>query len=141
MRKKQQSQSGFMLIEVLISVLVFSVGVLAIVALQVAITSAQTEAKARADASNLASELVGLMWSDVTNIGNYTSANCAGYNPCNLWLTKVQQTLPASSTNAPAVTVDTTAGGATQGDVSITIQWQLPNGLLHKYTMATSIKT
>ncbi|CAH0347813.1 hypothetical protein AQB9606_00032 [Aquabacterium sp. CECT 9606] len=129
-----------MLIEVLISVLIFSVGVVALVALQAAMTRAQTEAKARTDASYLATELVGLMWSDVNNLSAYTTANCASNTQCNMWLAKVQQTLPTNNT-APVVTVDTGASSATLGDVSITITWQSPGGDTHRYVMSTSIKS
>lgn len=125
-----------MLIEVLISVLIFSVGVVALVALQAAMTRAQTEAKARTDASYLATELVGLMWADLNNLNSYTTASCASNTQCKMWLAKVQQTLPTNDI-APEVTVDT----PTLGDVSITITWRPPNGDTHTYTMSSSIKS
>ena len=127
-----------MLIEVLISVLIFSVGVVALVALQAAMTKAQTEAKARADATNLAAELVGLMWSDIPNLGRYDSTNCANYNACNMWLSKVNETLPSAVANPPQVSVVTTAG-LTQGNVVIIIQWEFPNGDVRNYTMTTTV--
>lgn len=128
-----------MLIEVLISVLIFSVGVVALVALQAAMTRAQTEAKARTDASYLATELVGLMWADVNNLSSYTTASCASNTQCNMWLAKVQQTLPTNNT-APVVTVNTDAASPELGDVSIRITWRPPNGDDHQYVMSTSIK-
>lgn len=123
-----------MLIEVLISVLIFSVGVVALVALQAAMTRAQTTAKARTDASYLATELVGLMWSDVNSLTSYQTASCASNTQCNMWLAKVQQTLPIDT--APLVTLNTPE----LGDVSITITWQPPGGDTHRYVMSTSIK-
>ncbi len=129
-----------MLIEVLISVLIFSVGVVALVALQAAMTRAQTEAKARTDASYLATELVGLMWADVNNLNSYTTASCASNTQCNMWLAKVQQTLPTNNT-APVVTVNTDAASPELGDVSILITWQPPGGETRRYTMSTSIKS
>lgn len=127
-----------MLIEVLISVLIFSVGVVALVALQAAMTRAQTEAKARTDASYLATELVGLMWSDVNSLTSYKTASCASNTQCNMWLAKVQQTLPIDT--APLVTVNTDAASPMLGDVSITITWRPPSGDTHRYVMSTSIK-
>lgn len=129
-----------MLIEVLISVLIFSVGVVALVALQAAMTRAQTEAKARTEASYLATELVGLMWADVNNLSSYTTASCASNTQCNMWLAKVQQTLPTNDV-APEVTVDTAAGSPTLGDVYIKITWRPPNGDARQYEMSTSIKS
>ncbi|MGH6645298.1 type IV pilus modification PilV family protein [Aquabacterium sp.] len=137
--KIARRQTGFMLMEVLISVLVFSVGVIALVSLQAAMTRAQTEAKIRADASYLATELVGLMWSDISNLANYDSANCAGYNTCKMWLSKVNKALPSSATLTPSISV-VSAAGASKGDVSITIRWQLPSGDVHKYSMTTTIR-
>lgn len=127
-----------MLIEVLISVLIFSVGVVALVALQAAMTRAQTTAKARTDASYLATELVGLMWSDVNSLTSYQTASCASNTQCNMWLAKVQQTLPIDT--APLVTVNSNAASPELGDVSITITWQPPGGDTHRYVMSTSIK-
>ncbi len=123
-----------MLIEVLISVLIFSVGVIALVSLQASMTRAQTDAKARADASYLATELVGLMWADMAHLGNYTSAQCASTTQCNMWLTKLGQTLPLNT--PPVITIDTPTG-----DVTILITWQPPNGEVRRYQMNTSIKS
>jgi type IV pilus assembly protein PilV len=123
---------GFMLIEVLISIVIFSVGILGLVGLQAKMTRAQTEAKARADASYLASELVGLMWADIANLAQYQTANCANYARCTSWNSKLQSALPSGSAT---VTLTTTTG-----DVGITLSWQLPGGSQHSYTTVTTIK-
>lgn len=125
-----------MLLEVLISVVIFSVGVLALVGLQVAMTRAQTESKVRADASYLANELVGLIWSDVTNMANYDNAACASYPQCNAWKIKVQRVLPSAT---PAVSV-TSVAGVTQGQVVISITWTVPGGDPHSFSTVTMVK-
>ena len=129
-RATKQPQAGFMLIEVLISVLIFSVGVLALVGLQVSMTHAQTEAKVRADAAYLASELVALMWSDAANLAGYGSS-CN--SQCTVWKAKVGRTLPSSTTT---VTTDVTTG-----NVSITLTWKLPSGSQHQYVTQTTVRT
>lgn len=130
-------RAGFMLLEVLISVVIFSIGILGLLGLQANMAKAQTEAKARADASYLASELQGLMWSDLANLAQYQiqSGACTNTNNarCTNWVSKLGQSLPSASST---VTVDTT-----NGDVSITITWQLPGGgLSHRYQTMTTIR-
>jgi type IV pilus assembly protein PilV len=120
------------LIEVLISVLLFSVGILGLVSLQAKMTHAQTEAKARATASYLAAELTGLMWADIANLAQYQSSGCASYAQCKSWSDKLSNALTSSSST---VTLSTSTG-----DVSITITWQLPGGSAHQYQTVTTIK-
>jgi type IV pilus assembly protein PilV len=129
---------GFMLIEVLISVVIFSIGILGLVGLQAKMTTAQTEAKARADASYLASELVGLMWADIANLAQYqysattSSGNCTGHTACNTWLNKMKTALPSGNATLTPTT--------STGDVSITLTWQLPGGSTHTYQTVTTVK-
>jgi type IV pilus assembly protein PilV len=124
--RRRRPARGYMLIEVLVSFLIFSVGVLALVGLQARMGRAQTAAKARADASYLANELVGVMWSDMKNLGSYS--NCATYARCLDWQNKVAQSLPAATTT---VTVTTSTG-----EVSIRIQWRQGSDDQHTYATA-----
>ena len=55
-------QSGVMLIEALIALLIFSVGILGIVGMQSAAVQASGDAKYRSDAALLANQLIGRMW-------------------------------------------------------------------------------
>jgi len=119
-----------MLVEVLVSVLLFSVGVLALVGLQASMNQAQGAAKMRTDAFYLANELTGLMWSDVTHLDQYKEDSCESHARCKSWLDKLAQTLP----NSRAVV--TVAGGA----VTIQIVWTLPDGEQHQYQSQTNIQ-
>lgn len=119
-----------MLIEVLVSILLFSVGVLALVGLQSNMNQAQGAAKSRTDAAYLASELTGLMWSDIDNLSNYTDTGCGANTRCQTWKTKVTQSLP---NGASAITVSAT------GEVTIQITWTLPDGTSHQYLSETTI--
>jgi type IV pilus assembly protein PilV len=121
--------SGFMLLEVLVAILIFSIGVLSLIGLQARMTHAQTAAKIRADAAYLASELIGVMWSDIANLGDY---NDCGSNRCTDWQTKVEQAMPGATTS---VTVD----GST-GEVNISISWTQASDGTHTYTTRTFIK-
>lgn len=129
--------AGFVLIEVLISVLIFAVGVLALVGLQVSMTRAQTESKVRADASYLANELVGLMWADAANLNNYADSGCASLSQCAAWKSKVQHALPSGNAAVAVVT----AAGIEQGKVTVNITWTSPTGDSHRYQTETVVKT
>lgn len=63
---RSSSQSGFMLMEVLIAILVFSFGVLAIVGLQATMKKHATDARFRAIASEVAAERVAQVWANAS---------------------------------------------------------------------------
>lgn len=132
MRSMRRAPRGFMLIEVMISVIIFSVGVLALVGLQASMTRAQTESKLRADAAYLAQELIGLMWTDIAHAANYDDASCAGYTRCAAWQAKVAALLPAGT--------GTVSWDATTRNVTIRVSWQLPGGDAHQYQTWTNVQ-
>ena len=55
-------QSGSVILESMIAVLIFSLGILGIVGLQAASIKASTDARYRSEATLLANELIGRMW-------------------------------------------------------------------------------
>jgi type IV pilus assembly protein PilV len=127
-----------MLIEALIAILIFSIGILAVVGMQSVAIKNVTESRSRSEASLLAGELLTQMWVDQSinaaqvNTSNVTVANYnyagTGTVPARLaaWVTRVQGKLPGS-TNAgirPKVTItNASASGAT---VKIELFWQNP---------------
>lgn len=114
-------QGGVMLLEALIAILIFSVGILALVAMQGLAINYTSEAKYRSDASFLANEIISQMWVDRANLANY--AYPGGTAPeLATWITKVNNTLPQGATNPPTVAVDVTTG-----TVDITVRWLPPN--------------
>jgi type IV pilus assembly protein PilV len=139
------SQSGVMLLEALIAILIFSVGILAIVGMQAAAVQTVTDAKHRTEAGFLANELLSRLWTDAGNIGAYAYTG-SGTPPARLsdWVTKVGTKLPGTTAVPPIVTVPSpTPQGAT---VTIQVFWQLPEeaskGLPpHKYTIVAAIYT
>jgi type IV pilus assembly protein PilV len=126
---RKPAARGFMLIEALVALLIFAFGVLGLVGLQATMTKAQSTAKYRADASFLAQQVLGTMWSDAPNLANYATANCTGYARCNSWAAKVASTLPGGNA---AVTV-------VASDVTVAITWTQPNEGSHSYTTRTTI--
>jgi type IV pilus assembly protein PilV len=122
-------QRGVALIEALIGLLIFAFGVLGLVGLQASMTRAQTSAKLRGEATNLASELVGLMWTDTNNLPKY--ADCAGYDRCKDWQDKVAAMLPYGGA-ATAVSAS--------GEVEITLTWKMPGTSdVQRYYTSTTV--
>lgn len=131
MHKSQKTVRGIVMIEVLVALLIFMLGVLGLVGLQTAMTRAQTDSKFRADAAYLATEAIGRMWSDLTNIATYNGTGCASVARCKEWQDKVSVALPQGS---GAVTLD-----ASSGDATITISWTSPGGETHRYITSTTV--
>jgi type IV pilus assembly protein PilV len=68
-------QQGVVLLETLVAVLIFSVGVLAIVGLQAAMVKNVAEAKFRSEASYIAQARIGQIWADPANAASYLETN------------------------------------------------------------------
>nr|WP_294842204.1 prepilin-type cleavage/methylation domain-containing protein [uncultured Methylotenera sp.] len=66
-----KAQQGAMLLEALIAIVIFSMGILALVGLQASMLSNTSNAKYRADASYVAQQRIGQMWADSDNAINY----------------------------------------------------------------------
>jgi type IV pilus assembly protein PilV len=126
-----QSQRGIVLIDALVALLIFMLGVLGMLGLQGTLTTTQTEAKNRADASFLAMEVIGRMWSDLASINAYTGSGCGSQPKCSEWQSKVAMTLPAGT---GAITVD-----PANGDIAVVVSWKMPSGDVHRYTTHTTI--
>lgn len=145
---KGRRQSGFMLLEVLVSILIFSIGVLSIVGLQANAIKQSSSAKFRTDASLLANDLIGRMWvtdrSFATLDANFKTSGPEYDN----WLANVQAALPGVAANPPTVTVVSVpagvAGGLPSSLVTVTVSWKAPNeppsDPPHQLTVVTQIK-
>jgi type IV pilus assembly protein PilV len=127
MRKEIQSggrERGVMLIEALIAILIFSIGILAVVGMQGVAIKNVTESKYRSEAAFLANELIASMWTDATNVGLYNYPG-SSYTKLTNWVAKVNTTLPGTAGAPPRVTM-LTAASAAGATVQIEIFWQLP---------------
>jgi type IV pilus assembly protein PilV len=105
-----KKQAGMMLIEVLIAILLFSIGILGLVALQAVSTQNSVNAGERSIAANLANDMISQIW-----LRNSTDANTA---PLNTDITRWQTRVTAALPNAAGV-VATNNGVAT-----VTITWR-----------------
>lgn len=138
MRILRRPQAGFSLIEALVSILIFSIGVLALIALQVTSVRQSSNAKYRSDAALLVNQLIGQMWiSDRSTTALQTSFNTGG-TQYTAWAAAVQAQLPASAASAPSVVV------AGDGQVTVNVFWKAPNEQptdpQHSYTAVARVR-
>jgi len=98
-------QKGIMLLEALLGILIFSLGILAVVGMQAMSVRTVAESKYRMDASFLANEVMGEMWANRSNLALY--AYTGGTPPAVLanWTAKVESALPGVEANPPEIAV------------------------------------
>ena len=143
----KQVQSGVMLLEALIAILLFAVGILGIVGLQGTAIKQVTDARSRSDASMLANQLIGQMWmtdrASSTLFNQFTSggASNAKYTA---WKGTVAATLPVPALYDPSVVVNHTANDPGEGTVTISVFWLAPsepaNTTPHQFVAVAQIK-
>lgn len=72
---QKPEQRGMVLLEAMIAIVIFSMGILALVGLQAAMIKNTVDSKFRADASYIAQQRIGAMWADPANAVNYVEAS------------------------------------------------------------------
>ena len=153
-------QRGSFLIEALIGILIFSLGILALVGMQAAAISAQSDARYRTEASNLAQQMVNTMWLNVDRTNTATlQASLVGFqhqttgSSCNFsgatsgdalvadWLTSVTEAgsgLPGATASMQQISVNTAAGAYNR--VTITLCWLPPRAATpNRHTVVTYV--
>lgn len=114
------TQQGAILLESLIAMLIFSMGILALVGLQAAMVSNTSDAKYRSLASHLAQQKLGELWADPTHIAAITEPVALAELPNGQY---------------------TMSHTAASGEVRITITWQAPGDTaVHNITTNARIK-
>ena len=117
-KKSKSVQKGVVLLEAMIAILIFSVGVLALVGLQAAMVKNTSDSKYRADASYIAQQRIGTIWSDSANATTYVEAN-----------TDISALLPSGRRTV------TQAGN----QFTVTVTWQSPGEAQHNFTTIANI--
>ncbi len=119
--RSRSGQGGVTLLEALLGILIFSIGILAVVGMQALAIRTVAEAKYRTDASFLANEIIGEMWVNRSNLANYAYTG-GGAPPATLanWVAKVEGTLPGANNNPPEILIDAA------NMITVTIFWQHP---------------
>lgn len=144
-RLRLSHQRGFSLLEVLVSVLVFSLGILALVSLQAASLRMSTDARYRADAAFLADQLFARMLislpADAPQFAHRTggtacnSNGAAATNPSAVeWLAEVSDTLPGATADLQQIEVN--AGG----QVTVRLCWQQGGDAPRQFVVSNRIQ-
>ena len=112
-------QAGVMLLEALIALLIFSLGILAIVGMQATAIQDLGEAKYRSDAAFLANQVLADMWSNSSQLNTYAWGG-SGSAPAQIqsWVDTVYGRLPGATNFPPTITV------AANNMVTVTVRWQ-----------------
>jgi type IV pilus assembly protein PilV len=118
------SEGGFLLIEVMVAILIFSIGILAVVGLQAVMVKNSTDARYRAVASYLAEQRIGEIR---TYVGNPTQTNIAAFLEN---ATDISGLLPAGTR---------TVTQPVAGRIQVTVTWQQPGSDAHRLTTVAHI--
>ena len=126
-----QRQGGVMLIEALIGILIFSIGILALIGMQGAAIKNTNDARYRSEASYYATQIIGQMWVDIGNLAKYDKDYGPAHAPRDNWVTTVAAMLPgidiATNTRVPIIDVGPDVGlGLEANEVRVLIQWVQP---------------
>ena len=115
---------GGSLVDALLALLMFSVGMLALLRLLSSTLVESANAQHRHQASQLASSLVARMWTGDRSVTALQARfGDPGANEYQAWLRRVQTSLPGTDSAAlqPVVSIDA------QRRVNITLQWKVPS--------------
>lgn len=141
---------GASLLEALIALLIFSIGLLGLLGLQANALGASRDAQYRAEAAVLAHEIIGIMWTDRANLTQYAHYGTAG-NVCSpagtattnanalRWLNQFTTAgnakfLPGATAAAQQIFVDA------DRTVRVTLCWRGPQDAgWHNYTAVARI--
>jgi type IV pilus assembly protein PilV len=136
--KPLNQQSGVVLLESLIAILVFSLGILGIVGMQATAVKQVTDARYRSEASLLVDQLLGTMQVSDRSAAALQTRFSTGGTGYTGWLGNVSATLPGIASYPPSVAVNA------NGTVTVTVRWRAPNedasAGAHQYVAIAQIK-
>jgi len=129
-----RTQGGVVLIEALLGILIFSIGILALIGMQSVAVKNTTDARYRAEAAFLANAILSQMRLDMANATLYPDSNTGTYAPRTAWRSQVEALLPgvdiANSQRVPSIAVTPGPTYAADADppsqVTVVITWRQP---------------
>ena len=133
-----RAQRGIVLIDAMVAIVIFSIGVLGMVELQAAAIKLSSDAKYRSDAAMATEQVIAQMWaSDPAALSaRFKSPEGAAYKAWKDTVTAVtaQSGLPGASAKPP--TIEVTADNI----VTVTVYWQAPgDAAYHQYVSTTHV--
>ncbi len=131
-------QSGTSLLEVLIAILIFSLGILGTTGLLATSIRASNDARYRSEAANLAGAMVADMWA--TGPGQLDTEFGTSGTKLDAWKVKAAALMPSADTNPPQVDLAQPGLSLQSRTVVVTVFWQLPGAKeLHSYMLTAQI--
>lgn len=152
-----RTDRGFVLLDAVIAILIFSIGILGMVALQGSAIKLASDAQYRTNAAMFADQVIAQMWGDYDPLNyptgsqlttDYSSPSGAKYLTWEgaLDCSTAKQDipcLPGVTANPPTISItnaDTTGGKSPSSLVTVTVQWKAPNDAgPHSYVSVTQI--
>lgn len=128
-------QRGVVILENMIAILIFSMGILGIVGLLGASMKSAAGAKYRNDASLLANQIIGQMWvADKTNASLKTKFESPSGAAFVVWKNAVTSALPGVAANPPTIAIDA------NNVATVTVLWQLPGeAAAHNFVVSARV--
>ncbi len=124
--KFKHLQQGVVLLESLIAVLVFSMGILALVGLQGAMLKNTSDARYRAEATFIAQQKLGEIWANTKNHDAF-----AGYTVAN---EDISSLLPEGLRTVAI-------SAAPECEVTVTVTWQQPGSDIRNHSISARINS
>jgi type IV pilus assembly protein PilV len=150
--RQQRVARGLLLLEALIAIVIFAIGVLSLVGLQAVALKQTADTQFRNEAANAAQDLLGKLWMDRTNLASYahqpsgTACNFSGTASAATQVTAWVSRLTSGSNALPGITASklqviitpNVTDGST--DVMIRVCWRPPGESVDRsYFLASSI--
>ena len=141
-------QTGIALIEALVSILIFSVGVLAIIGLMTASVVSLRDSTNRSQAGLAANQIIGQMWADDHDFATSLQPKYAGIGGAggaqymNWYNSSAVQALPGVANYPPTITVVAASAVTVPPSTIVTVQvyWKPPNATTtHNYSTVAQI--
>lgn len=132
--KIKRKEKGFFVLEVMIAMLVFGVGILGLLHVYTASIANNGDAQNRVTAAYLAQNIIGQMILDKGNLENYTKGEGEAYEA---WKEDVNNSLLGGEDNPPEITIEEVDGVK---KATIKIYWKTTNNEnISKYETDTLI--
>jgi len=152
-RSMASPQRGIVLIDAMIAIVIFSIGILGMVALQGSAIEMTGASYNRINAAMLADHVIAQMWASnpSTLSDQFKGSGGKGGAAYLSWLNDIDCTaeqhvfncLPGVTANPPSIGIapqSIASSGTTQYQVTVTVYWQAPSdSSAHKYVSVTAI--
>lgn len=134
MKRAKTQQTGSMILEAMIAILIFSMGILGLVGMQATAINSASDAKYRSTAGFLANQIIGTVWATRQNVNIASASNVIAANPdptfacnpCNTTQGNPYTQAWAASGVAAQLPQGTASIAINGAQVIVTVQWTPP---------------